>query len=70
MSLEWRDPPADRRVFSPDVVIQLRAHPGRWALIKSWPYHTGWSPKAPPADIELRYVYRKDFTELYARAKP
>lgn len=71
----WQDPPTRHgRVFRDEILAELRAHPGRWALIRTYPWeHSGSYPKHP-ADLELRFVYytRRPGparTELYARAR-
>ena len=74
LQLIWRDPPADRRlVLTADVVEQLRANPGRWAVVRQ--YHNRSAVKGRlvikhPADIELRGVQEPPGSILYARANP
>lgn len=73
--LVWRDPPPDRRVLlTPVIVEQLRASPGRWAVVREYPNLTavrGWGRRVKhPVDIELRGVEEPPGSVLYARAKP
>lgn len=75
MTLVWKNPPNGRRVFTNEVLEELRGNPGTWALIRSYPYSHGRHMKPPPADIEIRWVvygHNTDhaYTELYARARP
>lgn len=76
MTLQWKDPEEScdpRRVLTAPVLAELRANPGRWALIRT--YRTRRSGVAHeikhPPDIELRGINRSHtppITELYARA--
>jgi hypothetical protein len=73
--LVWRDPPPDRRrpVFTADIIEQLRAQPGRWAVIRQYDNRSalrGRRRVKHPADIELRGVQEPPGSVLYARAKP
>jgi hypothetical protein len=73
--LVWRDPPPGRRrrVLTAEIVRQLRAHPGRWAVIREYPNRTavkGGDVVAHPADIEVRGVEQPPGSVLYARARP
>jgi hypothetical protein len=71
--LIWRDPPADRRLLlTADVIEQLRANPGRWAVVRQ--YHSRSAVKGlvikHPVDIELRGIQEPPGSVLYARANP
>jgi hypothetical protein len=73
--LVWRDPPPDRRVLlTPLMVEELRARPGRWAVVREYRSLTaanGWGRRVKhPADIELRGVEEPPGSVLYARAVP
>ncbi len=72
-SVVWRDPPADRRrLLTDEVLEQLRAHPGRWAVVREYANRTavkGGIPVKHPPDIELRAVIEPPGSVLYARAK-
>ena len=73
--LVWRDPPPDRRVvLTPGIVEQLRASPGRWAVVREYRSLTAAHGRARlvkhPVDIELRGVEEPPGSVLYARAKP
>lgn len=73
--LVWRDPPPDRRVvLTPGTVEQLRASPGRWAVVREYRSLTaanGWARLVKhPVDVELRGVEEPPGSVLYARAKP
>jgi hypothetical protein len=73
--LIWRDPPADgrRRVLTAEIVNQLRAHPGRWAVVRQYPNRTaikGGITVKHPADVEVRGVEEPPGSVLYARAYP
>ena len=73
--LVWRDPPSGRRrrVLTAEIVRQLRAHPGRWAVVRQYPNRTavkGGDVVAHPADIEVRGVEQPPGSVLYARARP
>jgi len=73
--LVWRDPPPDRRVLlTPLIVEQLRASPGRWAVVREYHGLTAARGRARqvkhPVDIELRGVEEPPGSALYARAKP
>jgi hypothetical protein len=74
VSLVWRDPPGDRRVLlTPAVVAALRAHPGRWAVIREYASRTAVKRAGGvkhPVDIEVRAVEEPPGSVLYARAKP
>jgi hypothetical protein len=75
VQLVWRDPPPDRRrrVLSAEIVAQLRANPGRWAVIRQYPNRTavkGGNVVKHPADIEVRGVEEPPGSVLYVRAKP
>jgi hypothetical protein len=74
MVLTWRDPPADRRpIFSETVLAELRANPGRWAVLREYPNRTAIKGNANafkhPADIEIKGVLEAPGSVLYARAK-
>ncbi|HKN37777.1 MAG TPA: hypothetical protein VJ456_01565 [Acidimicrobiia bacterium] len=71
--LMWRDPPADRRrVLTADIVNQLRAQPGRWAVIRQYPNRTAIKGRTikHPVDVELRAVKEPPGSALHARVKP
>jgi hypothetical protein len=74
VQLIWRDPPPDRcrRVLTAEIVAQLRANPGRWAVIRQCPNRTAVKGVVAkhPADIELRGVEEPPGSVLYARAYP
>jgi hypothetical protein len=72
--VEWQDPPERKGlVFTHAVLDELRANPGRWALMRSGKGHRTPGIKHP-ADIELQTSYRGSGRErtyaMYARAKP
>jgi hypothetical protein len=72
--LVWRDPPPDRRVLlTPEIVEQLRASPGRWAVVREYRSLTAANRARQvkhPVDIELRGVEEPPGSVLYARARP
>jgi hypothetical protein len=73
--LVWREPPADRRVLlTPEIVEQLRARPGRWAVLREYHHLSATHRRAGqvkhPVDIELRGAAQPPGWVLYARAKP
>jgi hypothetical protein len=73
--LVWRDPPPDRRiVLTPKIVEQLRACPGRWAVVREYRTLTAANSRGRlvkhPVDIELHGVEEPPGSVLYARAKP
>ena len=73
--LVWREPPPDRRVLlTPGVIEQLRAHRGRWAMVREYHRASAAHGRARhvkhPVDIELRGVAQPPGWVLYARAKP
>ena len=73
MTLTWKDPPERRVVFTANILAELRTNPGRWALIRTYPYlGRSASTVKHPTDIELRFNYKRspNQTELYARAVP
>jgi hypothetical protein len=75
VGLVWRDPPPDRRrLLTAEIVEQLRASPGRWAVVREYRSLTatrGWGRRVKhPADIELRGVEEPPGSVLYARARP
>jgi hypothetical protein len=70
--LRWEDPPVrstSQRVFTEEVLAQLRNHPGRWAHIRTYRKHGGYQAIKHPRDIELRWVTAGKDTSLYARAQ-
>lgn len=77
MVLAWQDPPeaVKSRIWTAEVLEQLRARPGDWALIRTWT-HTAPGLRQigqPPHDIETKFTYRRGerggrATQLYARA--
>jgi hypothetical protein len=73
--LVWQDPPPNRRrrVLTAEIVDQLRANPGRWAVIRQYPNRTavkGGGVVKHPTDIEVRGVEEPPGSVLYVRAKP
>jgi hypothetical protein len=74
--LVWRDPPPDRRhrVLTAEIVEQLRANLGRWAVVREYPNRTAVKGRRllvkHPVDVELRGVVEPPGSVLYARAKP
>jgi hypothetical protein len=72
--LIWRDPPERRRrVLTGEIVNELRAHPGRWAVIRRYPNRTAIKGRRVikhPVDIELLGVTEPPGSVLYARANP
>lgn len=73
--LVWRDPPPDRRVLlTPEIVEQLRACRGRWAVVREYDRLSATHRRAGqvkhPVDIELRGVAQPPGWVLYARARP
>jgi hypothetical protein len=74
--LVWRDPPPDRRrrLLTAEIVEQLRARPGQWAVVREYPSRTAAKGQRVlakhPADIEVRGVLEPPGSVLYARAKP
>ncbi len=72
-ALTWRDPPPKRhRILTPELVAQLRANPGRWAVVREYPNRTAVAHPVPkhPFDLELRRVEEPPGSVLYARARP
>jgi hypothetical protein len=61
-------------VLTPGIVEQLRANPGRWAVVREYRSLTaanGWGRQVKhPGDIELRGVEEPPGSVLYARVKP
>lgn len=72
-SFVWRDPPSDRRrLLNDEVLERLRAHPGRWAMVREYANRTavkGGIPVKHPPDIEIRAVIEPPGSVLYARAR-
>jgi hypothetical protein len=76
VTLEFRDPPPPgkgRRLFTDEVLAELRAHPGRWAVIREYTStataSSHYALRKVPVDIELRAVIEPPGSVLYARAK-
>lgn len=75
MVLAWQDPPetVSGTIWTDKTVNLLRSKPGKWALIKIWPYTSPSrdSIAQPPPDIEYRFAYRRlsptNHCQLYAR---
>lgn len=71
--LEWRDPPESPRIFGRLVMADLRANPGRWALIRSAPGNRWRRTWKVPAGVEVHFAYYqvdgRRWTDLYARWK-
>ena len=78
MVVVWRDPPERppraNAVFTAELLEELRAEPGRWALVRVYRNHKGSSRVKHPADIELLWSVvggrARPAAELYARARP
>jgi hypothetical protein len=65
---------ARRKVLTSGVLAELRANPGRWAVVRSYSYRHSPGQVKHPTDIELSWQHQgRDVnrrTVLYARAKP
>lgn len=54
----WKNPPPRQEPRWRQVLQQLAANPGEWALIKSGPiqFNPWWGPLTKNPSIEVRYV--------------
>ena len=68
--MRWENPPERRGlVFNAEVVAELRANPGRWALIRERRCRGGDTRVKHPADIEIKWHEVDGINRLYARAR-